>query len=297
MRILVSGSTGLIGRAVVAHLRAKGHEVVRLMRREIKPTADAISWNPDNGGVNPRDFDGFDAVVHLAGENISSHRWTKKKKERLFTSRARDTWLLSQALLRAKPLPRAVICASAIGYYGNRGDELLTEESGKGEGFLADLCDQWELATRGLESSHCRVVHARFGAVLSKEGGMLAQMIPTFRCGLGGRFGSGKQYISWIALEDVVQGIDFLLAQGEMRGIVNLVAPKPVRQKEFADTLASVLHRPAFLWYPGWLLHIMLGEIADEAILSSQNALPKRLQESGFSFRYRDLRSLLLSQV
>ncbi len=284
LRILLSGSSGFIGRPLFSFLKSEGHSVVPLVRAKQLP--GAISWDPATGTFDKEALEDFDAFIHLAGENIATGRWTKKKKEKLFQSRCRDTWLLSQALSRLKNPPKTLIAASAVGYYGDRGDELLTEDSPKGEGFLPDLCAKWEEATASLEAQGVRVVHARFGSVLSTQGGMLAKLLPLYKLGLGGKLGSGKQFISWIALDDLIGALYHALLSPQITGPLNVVSPHPVRQKEFAKQVAEKLHRPAFVHLPAFLLRLTLGEMADALLLASTNALPKRLIDSGYQFRY-----------
>lgn len=293
MRILLSGSSGFIGSKLKAFLELAGHHVVRLVRHRKEEGADAIFWNPLTGELDKEDFEGFDAVIHLAGAGIADTRWTKKRKEILFLSRCRDTWLLSQVLCRLYQPPKTVISASAIGFYGDRGDEVLTEESAPGKGFLSNLCQEWEKATDAIENRGSRVVHPRFGAVLGAEGGMLQKMIGPFRWGLGGKLGAGKQKVSWIAIDDLVGGIYHCLMTETLSGPVNLVAPKPVTQEEFARLLAKQLKRPAFCHVPACALKFVLGEMAEELLLASQNVIPKKLQETRYVFQYPDLKTAL----
>lgn len=293
MRILLSGATGLIGSALRAFLADRGHEIFSLTRSKAMRGPCAVYWNPLRAEADLGEFEGFDAWIHLAGENVAAGRWTRKRKRRLFQSRTRDTWLLSQIFLRLHSPPRVVIVASAVGYYGDRGEELLTEESPPGQGFLAELCGSWEAATRGIESRGVRTLHLRFGGVLDATRGMLARMLPVFRWGLGGIIGSGTQILSWIALEDVVASIDHLLQHEEVSGAVNLVSPHPVTQACFAKTLGSILHRPTWVHTPGWLLRLLLGQMARELLLASLNVRPKKLLESGYNFRYPELEGAL----
>lgn len=293
LRILLSGATGLIGRSLEALLGTAGHDVVRLVRNHEMASRHAIHWDPVHGNFCKEDFEGFDAVVHLAGENIASGRWTKKRKERLFLSRCRDSWLLSQILSRLHRPPKTVICASALGYYGNRGQEKLTEKSPKGEGFLADLCGKWEDATQAIESRGSRVVHTRFGIVLSAAGGMLQRTLLPFKMGLGGRLGSGSQVMSWIGIDDVVGALYHSLMTESLEGPVNITAPTPVSQAEFSQVLARKLGRPMFFSVPAWALRSLLGEMAEELLLSSASVAPKKLLETGYVFRYPDLSQAL----
>jgi uncharacterized protein (TIGR01777 family) len=293
MRILVTGSSGMIGKAVCDHL--KSHKIVRLVRTKSKVASDAIYWNPIAEEIYLDNFEGFDAVIHLAGDNIASSLWTKKKKESIFLSRARDTWLLSQVFSRLHRPPKFFFSASATGFYGNRGDEVLTEESVRGRGFLSDVCVEWEGATKKAEERGIRVVHGRFGAVLSPKGGLLAKVIPPFRWGVGGKIGSGKQWLSWIALEDLVRAIEFTLQQHQLSGTFNFVSPNPVTNAAFTQQLASSLHRPAFMKMPKFALKLFFREMAEDLFLASVRAMPKRLLSSGFVFKFPTLDSYLSS--
>ncbi len=293
LRILLSGSSGFIGSKLMSFLRLLGHDVVRLVRRKEELKEDAIFWDPNHGQFQKEAFEGFDAVIHLAGANIAEGRWTKQRKEQLFLSRCRDTWLLSQVLCRLYQPPKTVITASAIGFYGDRGDEELTEESAQGKGFLADLCDKWEKATDAIENRGARVVHPRFGAVLSAQGGMLKKMLPLFHLGLGGKLGSGRQKISWIGIDDLLGGIYHILMIEELSGPVNLVAPNPVSQAEFTKMLAKQLHRPAFFHLPASLLKVAFGEMGEEVFLSSARVIPEKLIQTGYVFRYPNLQTAL----
>ncbi|MFI5334980.1 MAG: TIGR01777 family oxidoreductase [Chlamydiales bacterium] len=293
LKILVSGSTGLIGSALVPFLRAAGHHVVPLARSKKGVDPSSLTWHPESGELEINSLEGFDLVIHLAGENIAKRRWTKDQKQRLFLSRTRDTWFLTQALLRLNSPPKTVICASACGIYGDRGDELLTEESSPGQGFLADLCVKWEEAASTLEKRNIRLIQSRFGPGLSSNGGFLEKMLPFFRLGLGGKLGSGKQLIPWVALDDMVGALYHLIAHQEIKGAVNICSPEPVTQEVFAKTLAQLLHRPAFFHIPSFLVRLAFGELADALLLSSQNARPKKLLESKYEFRYQKLKDAL----
>lgn len=276
-RILVSGASGLIGSRLTGFLCGAGCEVVHLVRKR-SSAPNEIFWDPKI------DLEGFDAVIHLAGKNISSKRWSCHVKQELFLSRCQSTQRLSQALAQLARPPKCFITASATGIYGNRGEETLTEESSPGSGFLAHLCQKWEAATSAAEQADIRVVHTRFGVVLSKEGGMLAKLLPSFRLGLGAILGDGKQYLPWILLDDLVYGLFHVLANETLRGPVNFVAPDLKTQAEFSHALAHTLHRPCFVRLPAPLLRLLLGEMADEMLLSSAKVLPKRLQLSGFKY-------------
>jgi uncharacterized protein (TIGR01777 family) len=292
-RILLSGASGFIGSKLKLLLQLCGHEVVRLVRKKEDAAKDTVYWDPVHGDFQKESFEGFDAVIHLAGASIAQGRWTKKSKEQFFLSRCRDTWLLSQVLCRLYRPPKTLICASAIGFYGDRKEELLTEESAQGQGFLADLCQKWEKATESIENRGTRVVHTRFGVVLGAQGGMLNKMLLPFRLGLGGKMGSGKQVISWISIDDLIGGIYHVLMKENLQGPVNLVAPGPVTQSEFVQILAKKVHRPAFFHLPAWVLKLTLGEMAKEMILSSQKVQPEKLLSTGYEFRTPDLQSAL----
>jgi uncharacterized protein (TIGR01777 family) len=246
-----------------------------------------------NEEINLDDFEGFHTVIHLAGENISDHRWTEEKKEAIFISRVRHTWLLAQALSRLKRPPKVFFSASAVGYYGDRGDEILTEESRKGKGFLSDVCAKWEEASGVLDQMKTRVIRARFGIVLSKEGGMLARLLPLLRWGLYGRLGSGKQWMSWIALEDLIGALEFTMAQ-DVKGVFNFTSPNPVTNAEFTQQLAKLMHHRPFVPLPAWLIKLVFGEKGKQLFLSSTRAVPKRLLDKGFKFQKANLSDLLL---
>ncbi len=288
MRILLSGSSGLIGRSLAAFLETQGHTVIPLVRRAQE---GSVFWDPAPPDFRAEDFEGFDAVIHLAGENIAS-RWSKAKKKRLVESRCRDTAVLAQILLKLKQPPKIVIAASAVGFYGDRGEEVLTERSAKGVGFLSDLCAEWEAATEILKP-RMRVAHTRFGPVLSPEGGALKKMVSAFRWGFGGKLGTGRQFFCWVALEDVVGAIAHILATPELSGPVNVVAPHAVTQGAFTKSLAKQLHRPAFFSFPAPILKFLLGEMAEEMLLASAHAIPERLLETGYRFRYPLLENYL----
>lgn len=288
MKILVSGSTGLIGSALIPFLKEKGHDVLKLVRVKADLHSDEIGWDPQRGVINPPLLEGIDAVIHLAGENIMG-RWTDAKKKRIFTSRVEGTKLLCKAF---KTPPSVFICASAIGFYGNRGDEILTEESSKGLGFLSDVCSEWEKAAQVLKT---RVVNARFGMVLSKRGGALKQMLPVFKWWMGGVMGSGNQWMSWVAIEDVLRAIDFILIS-QLTGPVNIVSPNPVTNLEFTKTLGNVLHRPTFMGMPTWAVKLVFGEMGEELLLSSQRVLPQKLENAGYRFTYPQLKEALINE-
>jgi len=286
MKILVSGSHGLVGRALIKSLARDSHEVIRLVRERRAPGSTDIQWHPNHGTIDAQQLEGFDAVVHLAGESIASGRWSEDKKRRIRESRIKGTQLLSQTLAQLTKPPRVFISASAIGFYGDRGEELLTEESKPGDGFLADVCVEWENATKPAKEKGIRTVHARFGIILDPEGGALAMMLTPFRMGVGGKVGDGKQWMSWIALDDVVVGLRYLLDHETISGPVNFVAPNPVRNAEFTKALGHALARPTFFRVPTFIARTAFGEMADALLLSSQHVEPKMLKSAGYQFRY-----------
>jgi uncharacterized protein (TIGR01777 family) len=284
--IVVSGSSGLVGSSLVPFLTSGGHRVVRLVRRA--PTQGEIQWDPGGGRVDTGQLEGIDAVVHLAGANIGA-RWTTARKRSIRDSRVRGTRLLSEALSRLARPPRVLVSASAVGIYGNRGDEILTESSSIAPGrsdFLVEVAREWEAATEPARAAGIRVVLLRSGLVLSTTGGVLGRMLPPFRMGLGGRLGSGHQWMSWIAIDDALGVILHALMTGDLSGPVNATAPNPVTNQEFAATLARVLGRPALLPVPAAALRLAFGEMADVALLGSARAIPARLVQSGYQFRH-----------
>lgn len=290
MKVLVSGASGLIGSALMAALRRDGHERVALVRRPAIGPGEA-QWNPT--AVDPTPFEGADAVVHLAGENIAGGRWSTERKKKILDSRVDGTRNLAQSIATAARRPKVLVSASAIGYYGDRGDEVLTEASESGSGFLAEVARAWESATEAASRAGVRVVIPRIGVVLDGKGGALPKMAMPFKFGVGGRTGSGRQWMSWIALDDLVRLIIFLLATDTLRGPVNAVAPQAVTNAEFSRTLAHVLHRPAIFPAPAFALRLAMGEMANELLLYSQRVEPKAAMESGFRFQYPQLETAL----
>jgi uncharacterized protein (TIGR01777 family) len=289
MNILVTGSSGLIGSALTGKLTAAGHDVTRLVRSSGAAEHRQIRWDPAAGELDAESLEGFDAVVHLAGESVAAGRWTAAKKERIRSSRVQGTRLLAQTLGRLSRPPRVLVSASAIGYYGHRGDDALDEESPPGSGFLAQVCREWEAAADPARGAGIRVVHPRIGLVLSASGGALAKMLPLFRLGLGGPLGSGRQYVSWITLDDLVAAICHSIATDSLSGPVNAVAPEPATNRQFARALGRALRRPARLPAPAFALRAMLGPMADELLLSSTRVIPRKLTDSGFAFDEPDL--------
>lgn len=326
MRILISGASGLVGSALIEYLgldalppraeRAIGvpgggraldevqraapssllpgpHEIVRLVRVPKRSDGTEITWDPSASRLDPGALAGFDAVVHLAGESIAQGRWTERKKARIRESRVQGTRLLCEALARSDRPPNVLISASAVGYYGDRGAEELDEASGPGTGFLAEVCRAWEAATEPAAAAGVRVVLARFGVILAPHGGALARLLRLFRFGLGGRLGSGRQYFSWITLGDVVRAICFAVQNDSLRGPVNFVAPNPVTNRELTAAVGRALRRPTLLPVPAWALRLALGEMADQLLLCSTRALPRRLLEKSFVFQTPELQSAL----
>lgn len=292
MKILVSGATGLVGSELTAMLTTQGHEVWRLTRRP--PTAaNDIPWNPATGTIPQARLEGLDAVVHLAGENIAKSRWTDAVKQQMHNSRVDGTRLLCETLAQLQSPPKTLICASAIGFYGNRGAEVMTESSAPGTGYLADMCRDWEAAAEPARQQGMRVVHLRIGVVLSPKGGALAKMLTPFKLGVGGIVGDGKQYWSWVAIDDVIGAVHHCLTHAEMSGPVNVVAPNSSTNSDFTKTLGGVLHRPTILPMPAFVAKLALGEMAEELLLSSTRVVPTRLQETGYQFRCPTLESAL----
>jgi uncharacterized protein (TIGR01777 family) len=289
-RILVSGVSGPIGAALLPSLRTSGWTVVRLVRGTAAG-AGQVAWDPA-APIAPDSVSGFDAVIHLAGESIFG-RWTAAKKAKIRDSRVSGTLNLATALAQAEEKPQVFICGSAIGYYGNRGDEALREESAPGTGFLAEVCQEWEEATMPAVQADIRTAHLRTGIVLSPKGGALGAMLLPFKLGLGGRTGDGRQWMSWIDVQDMVGAIHHILKNDLLQGAVNMVAPKPVRNAEFATTLASVLSRPAIFPMPAFAAKAVFGEMGEELLLGSQKVEPGKLISSGYPFRYRELRGSL----
>lgn len=292
MTIAVTGSSGFIGSALVPFLTRAGHRVIRLVRSEPKAGEAAVRWDPESGALDTRVLEALDGVVHLAGENIAG-RWTEAKKRRIRESRVKGTRVLCEALERLERPPRVLACASAIGYYGSRGDELHDEASTSGSGFLAEVCRAWEAAAAPAVRRGIRVVHLRIGMVLATDGGALAAMLTPFRLGVGGPLGSGAQYVSWITRDDLLGAIQHTLTTGELRGPVNAVAPHSVTNREFTRTLGRVVGRPAVLPMPAFAARLAFGEMADEVLLASARVAPRKLQASGYAFRDPDLERAL----
>jgi uncharacterized protein (TIGR01777 family) len=280
----ISGAGGLIGSALARALTADGAEVLPLVRGRSAPGNRGMSWDPATGELGAGGGGTLDAVVHLAGENVAASRWTRAFRERLVQSRVGPTRRLCETLARAVPRPRVLISASALGYYGDRGDVWLDEQSGPGSGFLARLCTEWEQATEPARAAGIRVVGLRIGVVLDPARGSLAKVLPLFRAGLGGPIGGGAQYLSWVSLRDVVGAIRHALASGDLAGPVNAVAPEPVTNAEFTRALARVLGRPAIVGVPAFAVRLMFGLQGEELLLASARIRPRRLLETGYRF-------------
>ncbi len=292
MKILVSGASGFIGRALTDSMTAEGHRVVRLVREKSPAGEGQIFWDPGAGKLDAAGLEGLDGAVHLAGENIAG-RWTAAKKARIYDSRVKGTRLLCESLAWLPSPPRVVLSASASGYYGNCGDAVLREDHPPGAMFLSRVCRDWEAATEPASRRGLRVVTMRLGVVLGTGRGALARMLTPFRLGLGGRIGSGRQYLSWIALDDVVGVIRHILANAAVHGPVNVATPNPVINAEFTRVLARVLRRPAIFPLPAFMARLALGEMADELLLVSARLEPAQLSASGYAFRFPQLESAL----
>lgn len=287
MRVGITGASGLIGKALSAHLRTNGHEVTPIVRRV--PEAGEIRWDPSGKGLDPGDLVGIDAVVHLAGAGIGDKRWTDAYREEILASRVTGTTRIAEAIASTQGGPKILLSGSAIGIYGDRHDQVLDEQSGRGTGFLSDVCTAWEAATAPAEQAGARVVHLRTGIVLSPDGGALKKMLPLFKLGIGGRFGNGKQWQSWISLTDEVRAIEHLLTSS-LSGPVNLTAPNPVTNREFSKALGRALHRPSRVPVPGFGPKLLLGsDMADSLLFEGQRVLPAALLNDGFTFEHADV--------
>jgi uncharacterized protein len=298
MKILISGASGLIGTHLIPTLKAKGHEIYSLVRKTPRG-ADEIRWDAGTGFSETEQIrlENFDAVIHLAGDNVASENWSPEKKRRIRESRATGTRVLVDALRKTQTPPKIFVSASATGFYGNRGDEDLTEESPKGEGFLPDVCDEWEREAKKAEDFGARVAMLRTGVVLTKDGGALEKMLTPFKFGVGGTVGSGKQWMSWISLDDVLDIYHFVLENEGLRDAVNTTAPNPVTNEEFTEALGKVLNRPTILPVPEFAIKLLFGEMGERLLLEGQKVLPKKLQDAGFEFKYPHLEEALKEAV
>jgi uncharacterized protein (TIGR01777 family) len=296
--VALSGASGMLGSAIGNALLQRGKKLIRLVRREAHGP-DEVRWNPGSPGsvgdgtrgsaIEIARLEGIDAAVHLSGANVATRRWTAKYKREMTESRVTTTRVLTEALARMKNPPKVLVTASAVGFYGNRGDEILDEDSAAGQGYFPELCAAWEAAARPAVEAGIRVVHLRFGMVLGPDGGALARLVPMFRLGLGGRLGNGRQWMSWVSEADAVSAVLFALEHSTLAGAVNAVSPQPVTNAEFTRELGRAVHRPTVMAAPAFALRLAFGEMADEALLASTRAAPKRLLESGFTFRHPTL--------
>lgn len=294
MKIVIAGASGLVGSALIPSLRAAGHDVLRLVRGAGARAPDEIPWQPESGEIDSARLEGIDACINLAGENVGAGRWTAARREAILRSRVDATRTLVGAIGRLTRKPAVLLNASAVGFYGDRGDEVLTETSGIGHGFLPEVCLAWETHANGAARLGTRVAMLRFGVILARGGGALAKMLPLFRLGLGGRLGAGQQWMSWIAMEDVMGVIQHALVNSGCAGPINVVAPRAVTNAEFTRALAGALHRPAFLPVPAWALRAVVGRgMADEALLGSTRVAPQRLEETGYAFRHSTIHTAL----
>jgi uncharacterized protein (TIGR01777 family) len=297
MHALMTGASGLIGSALTGFLTEKGHQVTPLKRLgPNRPAASGAWWNPAKGEIDLSGTKSVEAAIHLAGETIAG-RWTSNKKARIHDSRVCSTKLFCEALAQSPNPPKVLVSASGIGYYGDRGDELLDERSASGTGFLAQVCREWEAATRPASARGIRVVNLRFGVVLDPRGGALSKMLLPFRLGLGGKMGSGKQYWSWIALEDVLTAIYDAVMNENLAGPFNAVSPNPVTNREFTGVLGRAIHRPTFFSVPAWAVRVVFGEMGQQTLLASARVRPARLEETGFVFKSPYLEAALLKML
>jgi uncharacterized protein len=301
--VLVSGASGMIGTALLQFLSNQSIQAVRLTRNPSRPELREVHWDPysalagEKSPSIPESFGPLDAAIHLSGANVAGQPWTLEYRKKLRESRVQTTLSLGEMLISLPKPPRVLLCASAIGIYGNRGDEILTEDSAPGTGFLADVCQEWEGATRDVEAAGIRVVHMRFGVVLGRGGGMLNKLLPLFRMGFGGRIGNGRQWTSWVAPPDLLRAMQFCMETENMRGAVNVVAPQPVRNAEFVSAMGKVLGRPTVVPVPAMALKLVFGAMANETMLASMRVLPERLVEAGFRFELGDIETALRSQL
>ena len=290
MKVLIAGASGLVGSALIPSLERDGAQVTRMVRSSAG--AGEIEWHPNNDQIDGAALEGFDALINLAGENIAG-RWTDEVKRKIRDSRVNGTHLLSEVIAKLKQKPKAFLCASATGIYGDRGDEPLDEQSDSGGGFLAGVCREWEKATEPALAAGVRTVCLRFGPILAREGGMLAKLLTPFKMGMGGRVGPGTQYISWVAIDDVVNAVKLALKDESIRGPLNIVSPNPVTNEVFTKTLGHVLSRPTALAMPAFAVRLAFGEMADEMLLTSQRVIPKKLNDAGYEFQQPELEGAL----
>lgn len=303
MKVLVSGASGLVGSALIDELKRNGHQPVRLVRRTGRFNEPEVAWDINSGKLDAKQLEGIDAVIHLAGENIAGGRWTEERKQKIVDSRVKGTRLLAETVAKMENPPQVFISASAVGYYGSRGDELLNEVSANGQGFLASTCRQWEAACQPARDKGIRVVNSRFAMILSPNGGALKAMYWPFKLGVAGDLGNGRQYMSWVALDDVVRALVHILTHEELRGPVNVVSPNPVTNHQFTDAMRKTLicpWLPMHYWTPpapAFALKALLGEMAEQLLLASQRVRPIALLGSGFEFKYPQLKPALESML
>lgn len=293
MKIAISGASGLVGSALAESLAKEGHEIIRLVRSPEQIGPGKVLWDAEGSVLQVHELEGVDAFVHLAGENLAARRWTTQQKQRIRDSRVRGTALISDSLARLKSPPKLLACASAVGYYGNRGGELLDEQSRPGHGFLAEVAQEWEAATNPAQRAGIRVLHLRFGMILSAQGGALPKLLTPFKFGLGGVIGHGDQYWSWVAIDDVVSVIRFAMEPSNLDGPINVVSPGVVTNREFTKTLGRVLNRPTLFPVPAFVARLAFGEMADEALLASTRVVPLKLHAAGYGFQYSELEPAL----
>jgi hypothetical protein len=297
MKIVVSGASGFIGSALVPFLTSQGYQVARLVRSKVQPGGKDIHWDPSAGFIDVPALEGCEAAVHLAGENIAEGRWSSEKKARIRNSRVEGTHLLAEALSELKSKPKVLVCASAVGFYGNRGAEIVREDSSPGSGFLAEVCQEWEAAAKPAKAKGIRVVHLRTGIVLSANGGALGKMLLPFKMGVGGVIGSGEQYWSWISIDDMLGVVHLALTNPQLNGPVNAVSPNPATNREFTKTLGRVLSRPTIFPMPAFVARAVFGEMGEEMLLASTRAEPSRLVAAGYRFKHPELESALRKEV
>lgn len=290
MRILITGVSGLLGRTLSWYLEAAGHEVIGLSRRR---SESGDFWDLDSGVISITSSDSVDAVIHLAGENVAGGRWSTAKKERIMQSRVRGTRLVAEYCAGLKVKPKVIISASGVGYYGETGDEVVDESSVRGNLFLSDVCSAWEIAMMPAEDAGIRVVYARLGMVLSSDGGALSKMLPAFKLGLGGVVGSGRQWMSWVSMRDVLGVFEMLLADEGVGGPVNVASPNPVTNRDFTRELAGAVHRPALVPLPSFLVRLMFGQMGQELLLVSSRVEAGKLNRLGYKYHHADLEDAL----
>lgn len=299
MKIAITGSTGLVGSHLVTYLESKGHEIYRLVRNKAGSTqvspnnTHEIFWSPEKHEIEKNKLEGMDTLIHLAGDSVASGRWSESKKKSIRQSRVLGTSLIAKTISALKKPPQTILSASAIGFYGNRGDEILTEESQPGSGFLTEVCLEWEKAWAPLSKTKTRLCLLRIGMVLDKTGGALGKMLLPFKLGLGGVAGNGNQYMSWITLEDLISAIDFLIHNQKLSGPFNMTCPIPVTNREFTKTLGQVLKRPTFFALPEFIIKTFFGEMGEQLLLTSSHVIPRRLMDAGFVFKHTDLKKTL----